>query len=345
MTKTPRRRNTYETIARHRVLELLEVSVSEDRLLVPAAKRDAVWLRRHVGSDGIVQPERGIFTLEHYWSNLDKRERALRRIKALAKAHPDWAFWGYDAALVWGLDVPFDLLAERYVVGSHAMKLSGCPASVARRDVVGSIEVCDGVPVTSFWRTVEDCLLRAPFSFGLAIADSALRLKGETSAELNRRLCENAWKRHGFRRASAIASYADGRSENGGESRFRAFFIVYGFAIPDLQVSFTDPLNPDMSFRVDYLWQFEDGSRLIGELDGLDKYTIEDDSEEGIVGSFAAERQRESHLTFLGCPVLRFSFDELKNPAELGRKLELAGVPRDAARSEEWRLRWMGKAA
>lgn len=344
MTKTPRRRDTYETIARHRVLEQLEASVSEDRLLVPAAKRDAVWLRRHVGSEDIVQPERGIFTLDRYWSNLDKRERVLLRIKALAKAHPDWAFWGYDAALVWGLEVPFDLLSERYVVGSHSMKLSGCAASVARRDVVGPIEVHDGVPVTSFWRTVEDCLLRAPFSFGLAVADSALRLQGETSDGLRERLALDAKTRHGFKRALAIASYADGRSENGGESRFRAFFIVYGFAVPDLQVRFVDPLNPDVIFRVDYLWELEDGSRLIGELDGLEKYTIYDDSDEGIVKSFAVERQRESHLTFLGCPILRFSFDELRNPAELASKLECAGVPRDAGRSEEWRLRWMGKA-
>ena len=104
-------------------------------------------------------------------------------------------------------------------------------------------------------------------------------------------------------------------------------------------------MNPNVVFRVDYLWQLEDGSYLIGGLDGLEKYRLDDDTKEGIIGSFSEERQRESHLTLLGYPVLRFSFNEIKNPMELARKLELAGVPRDAAKSEEWRLRWMGRAA
>ena len=345
MTKVLHRRDTYETLARHRVMKKLESSIANGEFFVPLEKRDAVWLRRHIGADGIIQPERGVFTLDRYWATLDKRERASHRIRALASAHPDWAFWGYDAALIWGLDVPFELLTERYVVGSHAMQLSGCPAAVARRDAIGSLEMRDGVRVTSFWRTVEDCLLRAPFSYGLAIADSALRLKHETSDELVQRLGANARTRHGFKQAATIASYADGRSENGGESRFRAFFIVYGFTVPDLQVSFVDPLNPEITFRVDYLWQLEDGSHLIGELDGLEKYKIDNGAKEGIIRSFSQERQRESHLTFLGCPILRFSFSEIKNPMELARKLELAGIPRDAGKSEEWRLRWMGKAA
>lgn len=49
-----------------------------------------------------------------------------------------------------------------------------------------------------------------------------------------------------------IASYADGLSENGGESRFRAFFIAYGFPVPELQVEFRDPLDPSQVFRVDF---------------------------------------------------------------------------------------------
>ena len=52
---------------------------------------------------------------------------------------------------------------------------SGC--RLLRPQMAGTLERVDGVRVTSFWRTVKDCLLRAPFSYGLAIADSALRAK------------------------------------------------------------------------------------------------------------------------------------------------------------------------
>lgn len=118
--------------------------------------------------------------------------------------------------------------------------------------MAGALEHVDGVRVTSFWRTVEDCLLRAPFSYGLAIADSALRAKGVSRGDLCERLRADCEGRRGYRRAQVIASYADGLSENGGESRFRAFFIAYGFPVPELQVEFRDPLDPSQVFRVDY---------------------------------------------------------------------------------------------
>lgn len=45
---------------------------------------------------------------------------------------------------------------------------AGC--RLLRPRTAGALEQADGVRATPFWRTVEDCLLRAPFSYGLAIA-------------------------------------------------------------------------------------------------------------------------------------------------------------------------------
>ena len=126
--------------------------------------------------------------------------------------------------------------------------------------MAGALERVDGVRVTSFWRTVEDCLLRAPFSYGLAIADSALRAKGVSRGDLCERLRADCEGRRGYCRAQGGASYADGLSENGGESRFRAFFIAYSFPVPELQVEFRDPLDPSQAFHVDYFWRLEDGT-------------------------------------------------------------------------------------
>lgn len=113
---------------------------------------------------------------------------------------------------------------------------AGC--RLLRPQAAGALEQVDGVQVTSFWRTVEDCLLRAPFSYGLAIADSALRAKGVSRDDFCERLRMDCEGKRGYRRAQVIASHADGLSENGGESRFRAFFIAYGFRYQSCRWSF-----------------------------------------------------------------------------------------------------------
>lgn len=333
---------TRNTLARNRMLARLAGAGEQGTLLVTHDNAELMWLRRHVGTDDIAEPESYLFCFQHDWDALTPVDRALRTIKGLAEFHPDWAFWGYDAALLWGLEVPNDLLGPRFLVktGCSAALSGGC--RLLRPQVAGALGRVDGVWVTPFWRTVEDCLLRAPFSYGLAIADSALRAKGVSREDLCECLRADCEGRRGYRRAQVIASYADGLSENGGESRFRAFFIAYGFPVPELQVEFRDPLDPGQVFRVDYFWRLEDGTCVIGELDGKGKYTLQNGEGRESVDPFVAERQRESHLTMLGHKVLRFTFNELKNPGKLAEKMRLAGIPQRADLAEEWRRQWYG---
>lgn len=341
-TVCKRRHTTRNTLARNRMLARLKDSAERGVLLTTHDNAELMWLRRHVGTDDIAEPEPYLFCFQHDWDLLTPSERALRTIKGLAEFHPDWAFWGYDAALLWSLEVPNDLLGPRFLVktGCTAALSGGC--RLLRPQMAGALERVDGVWVTPFWRTVEDCLLRAPFSYGLAIADSALRAKGSSRDELRERLRADCDGRRGYRRAQVIAAHADGLSENGGESRFRAFFIAYGFPVPELQVEFHDPLDPSNVFRVDYFWRLEDGTCVIGELDGKGKYTLQAGEGRKSVDPFVAERQRESHLTMLGHKVLRFTFDELKDPGKLVKKIRLAGIPQQADLAEEWRRQWYG---
>ena len=334
---------TRNTLARNRMLARLTEAAEQGMLLATHDNAELMWLRRHVGTDDIAEPEPHLFCFQHDWDSLTPPERALRTIKGLAEFHPDWAFWGYDAALLWGLEVPNDLLGPRFLVktGCSVALSSGC--RLLRPQMTGVLERVDGVRATPFWRTVEDCLLRAPFSYGLAIADSALRAKGVSRDDLCERLRADCEGRRGYRRARVIASYADGLSENGGESRFRAFFIAYGFPVPELQVEFRDPLDPRQVFRVDYFWRLEDGACVIGELDGKGKYTLQSGEGRESVDPFVAERQRESHLTMLGHKVLRFTFNELKDPGKLVEKMRAAGIPRQADLAEEWRRQWYGR--
>lgn len=334
---------TRNTLARNRMLARLTEAAEQGMLLATHDNAELMWLRRHVGTDDIAEPEAYLFCFQHDWDALTPVDRALRTIKGLAKFHPDWAFWGYDAALLWGLEVPNDLIGPRFLVktGCSVTLSGGC--RLLRPQMAGALDRVDGVRVTSFWRTVEDCLLRAPFSYGLAIADSALRAKGASCDDLCERLRVDCEGKRGYRRAQVIASYADGLSENGGESRFRAFFIAYGFPVPELQVEFRDPLDPSQVFRVDYFWRLEDGTCVIGELDGKGKYTLQNGEGRESVDPFVAERQRESHLTLLGYKVLRFTFDELKNPGKLVEKMRLTGIPQRADLAEEWRRQWYGR--
>ena len=334
---------TRNTLARNRMLARLAEAGERGTLFATHDNAELMWLRRHVGTDDIAEPEPYLFCFQHDWNLLTPSERALRTIKGLAGFHPDWAFWGYDAALLWGLEVPNDLLGPRFLVktGCSVALSSGC--RLLRPQVAGALECVDGVQVTPFWRTVEDCLLRVPFSYGLAIADSALRAKGSSRDGLCERLRADCDGRRGYRRAQTIASHADGLSENGGESRFRAFFIAYGFPVPQLQVEFHDPLDPTRVFRVDYFWRLEDGTCVIGELDGKGKYTLQNGEGRESVDPFVAERQRESHLTMLGHKVLRFTFNELKNPGKLVEKMRLAGIPQRSDLAEEWRRQWYGR--
>ena len=96
-------------------------------------------------------------------------------------------------------------------------------------------------------------------------------------------------------------------------------------------------------FRVDYFWRLEDGTRVIGELDGKGKYALQNGEGRESVDPFVAERQRESHLTMLGHKVLRFTFDELKNPGKLVEKMRLAGISQRADLAEEWKRQWCGR--
>ena len=177
---------TRNTLAPNRMLARLTETAKQGALLATHDNTELMWLRRHVGTDDIAEPEPYLFCFQHDWDALTPAERALRTIKGLAEFHPDWAFWGYDAALLWGLEVPNDLLGPRFLVktGCSVTLSSGC--RLLRPQMAGALERVDGVRVTSFWRTVEDCLPRAPFSYGLAIADSALRAKGVSRGDFVR---------------------------------------------------------------------------------------------------------------------------------------------------------------
>lgn len=240
-----------------------------------------------------------------------------------------------------GSRVPDASKRPRAIATPHAAMPQSSPAIGKAQGSTARVVAAQGVAVTNPELTVAECLRDAPFRRGLAIADSALRsaqLCAGRSAGLFTDsvevLLEGPYRCHpGVRKAKKTMSYADGRAESGGESMIRAAMIEQGFMVPDLQIEFTDPVDPSRHFRVDFLWALADGKRVIGEFDGKAKY-----EEEEMTGGRSrvevedAERQRESRLTLLGMPVVRFNARDLRTPALFARKLRVAGIPQDEAR-------------
>lgn len=155
---------TRNTLARNRMLARLTEAAEQGVLLVTYDNAELMWLRRHAGTDDIAEPEPYLFCFQHDWDALTPAERALRTIKGLAEFHLDWAFWGYDAALLWGLEVPNDLLGPRFLVktGCSVPLSAGC--RLLRPQAAGALEQVDGVR----WR-IACCVHRFRMAWRLPI--------------------------------------------------------------------------------------------------------------------------------------------------------------------------------
>ena len=110
----------------------------------------------------------------------------------------------------------------------------------------------------------------------------------------------------------------------------RGIIIELGFMPPTmLQVELPDPLNQGHVYRVDMLWEFDDGRCVIGEVDGVRKYKDADCLKGKTTQDvLVEERQRESRLTALGMPVMRILVRQIFEPGYMESLLEAFGIPR-----------------
>lgn len=216
-----------------------------------------------------------------------------------------------------------------YVIGPCAASASDCD-QLQRIHAYGIQPHCvEGIKVTGLARTVIDCACVMDPCGAVAVLDSAIRrglTKQELYAECNRQHTDCAAVFH-------LLPHADQRSENGGESYARAVMTMrLGFAKPQQQVVFVDPLT-GRTYRVDYCWRLADGTIIVAELDGMEKYTnpgmTNGRSMQIVVNE---EKQREDGLRRAGVSVIvRFTFDDVLHAERLDRKLAEAGVPKAAA--------------
>lgn len=153
------------------------------------------------------------------------RERTIRTIRTLGLLHPSWVFCGYSAAVIHGLQVPNTVLGSVHYC-ANGTSHRGSPLirhhlRLAPQDIVSNT----GVRVTSLRKTLVDCLCTSDFRVGLAITDSAIHWELAGKREIECWIEKDGKGRRGIRQARETVAWADGRSENGGESIARATMI------------------------------------------------------------------------------------------------------------------------
>ena len=301
--------------------------------LTPVSHAEEVLLRRRFAKGKLASPFRGMYARCSTFETASIRERTIRTIRTLGLLHPSWVFCGYSAAVIHGLQVPNNVLGSVHYC-ANGTSHRGSPLirhhlRLAPQDIVLNA----GVRVTSLRKTLVDCLCTSDFRVGLAITDSAIHWELAGKREIECWIEKDGKGRRGIRQARETVAWADGRSENGGESIARATMIKLGFVAPYLQVEVFDPMEPDNPKRGDFGWRLEDGSWVIGELDGLGKYRKGgvDGTRNGLdaaIRALAAERRRESHLCLSGSKIVRFSMRDVLDTTHFERLLTAAGVPR-----------------
>ena len=221
---------------------------------------------------------------------------------ALAAIGPGAVASHHSAALIHGLDllgqVPAQLVAVTRPPGGTSSRTGGPGVRLHVAALpAGHLTVRRGVPVTSLARTVVDLARASSFPAGVVAADSALRTRQVSKAELDLCLTHCAgWP--GIREARRVAAFADGSSESVLESISRVMFHDHGLPPPDLQAWVGDEDN--VIGRADFLWRTY---RTVGEADGAVKYADP--------ARAMAQLDRDARLREAGFEVVHFTWQQI----------------------------------
>ena len=226
-----------------------------------------------------------------------------------------------SAAIIHGLDLlgrrPSGLtVTHRPGVGSATGRAGVRVHLAALPD--GHVTVRGGVRVTSVARTVVDLARTSSFRSGVVVADSALRRKLTTKAELSAVVADCArWP--GLARAREVVEFSDAPSESALESLSRVVFREQGIPPPELQ-AWVGGDDEGVVGRADFLWE-QFGT--IGEADGMVKYA----DPHGAI----AQLRRDARLYAAGFQVVHFTWDDIvRHPEHVAasfRKAFRRGAP------------------
>lgn len=258
------------------------------------------------------------------WRELDRHERYRRQAIGAALASRSRPILShYSAARMWGIPIIGQWPSVVHVLASRA---TGTRTENGFRRHAGDpgerrIVDVDGVRVTSVADTLLDLAATATFACAVTSVDHALRTRLTTTAELRSLLVERGIK-HAPRRIQRVLDFATPLSGSPGESLSRVVIHELGFPPPELQMRFSDYRGHIGD--VDFCWP---RCRLIGEFDGLVKYTRDQYMRGRSIDQIViAEKVREDRLRATGSSVSRWLWGTALHPKELYQQLTDAGL-------------------
>ncbi len=296
---------------------------------------DSRSLRRDAERGILVRLRRGAFVSLTVWDAADSRGRHLLRARAaLADVRRPAALAGVSAAAVWGM--PIEEAWPTEVTILDEWRGGGRSEPGVRKTASGfrtaSIQVVDGIPVTSIERTAIDIARTHSFAGAIGSLDWVLWRKRKGALEKIALVDELSRlnPRFGIRHLQRCIAFSTSLSDSFGESTARAVIHLLGFEPPELQVEFFDAQG---KIEPDFFWR---SIRRVAEFDGKAKYT-RDEFTRGDPGEVVwREKKREDRLRAMEVDVTRILTEHVKAPVRLERMLLLAGVPRGGAMTS-WR--------
>ena len=267
----------------------------------------------------LVRLGHGSYGLPHALEGLDAAARFVLMVRGVVLARPVASWASHHAALaVHGLPL--------HDVDTKVVDVCG---RVTRRSRSSGLEVhplpegepcqlVQGVRVVSAALAVVQVSARS-VAAGLVAFDAALHTGLVDDAALTAAIDRALLGPRQRAKVAAVLAMADRRCESPGESLTR--MLLVGLALPvRSQVNIRD--RTGLIGRVDFLV----GDRVVVEFDGLVKYGGADGRE-----ALAAEKRREDRLRAAGYEVVRLTWSDLKQPAQVARAVRQAAA-RAAAR-------------
>lgn len=276
-------------------------------------------LNRRLADGSLTRLRNGVLLTEEPTDHTDLHGA---RIHAIAPYLAPGTFVSHhSAAMLNGvamLGKPPDRVHVTRTLGGHGYRNRVLHSHRGAMDV-GDTELLEGIPVTSLRRTAGDLARCLPFADAVVALDSALA-RGLGREELGMAV-DGGRNPH---RAGRAAAFADGRSESPGESWSRALMEVTGIPIPELQRELWDAWGRFLA-RVDFYWAEQ---RVVGEFDGLGKYSAHLAGGDTVDRAIQREKEREAALADEGYRVVRWMWSDLSHPGLLAARWRRAlGVP------------------
>lgn len=288
-----------------------------DELTLSTAQLNAMGLDRRainalVATGTLKRLRRGYFAFGEVQDELDHHRRLIAA--SVDHANGDNIVSHVSAAVLHGLPVSTVALTRATMTRRSKGHTTTSPQLMIRNTVLTDEEVVQlgEYRVTSLPRTVADLARTSPFMWGVAAADHALHTGGTTHDELF-----VAVGRHpglsGIVRARQVVGFADERAESPAESISRSNMRLAGLPAPTTQPEFFDD-NGEFIARTDFFWK---DFAVVGECDGISKYTHLRPADKTLEDVLREEKEREMRLRALGLWVVRWGWPEALSPQKL----------------------------